>query len=273
MPLIGIAALLACGYFLRKAADGWAFAMTCVTIAFSLVTMFLILYPRVLISSLDPAWSLTIENAASSPTRCGCMTIVALIFVPLVLLYQGWSYWVFRKRVSEKAARADLLTLAAQTLKHLARASFPQPHGGRPPCGRACSPWRSGWVLLGGLLTVALRAAWSAGSSTPSFSKAPRSAQLTPSFIACLGLIGLRALLTWAGEYSAQHAALRVKQALRSQLLTHLFASRPGAVLPGRGRRRAHRRAGQYRRWKASKPWRPTSASTCPSSPWQPWCR
>jgi cytochrome d ubiquinol oxidase subunit II len=102
VPLVGIVALLAAGYFLRKQNNGWAFTMTCITIAFALVTMFLILYPRVLISNLDPAWSLTIENAASSAYTLRVMTIVALIFIPVVLIYQGWSYWVFRKRVSEK---------------------------------------------------------------------------------------------------------------------------------------------------------------------------
>ena len=102
VPLMGIVALLAAGYFLRKQNNGWAFTMTCITIAFSLVTMFLILYPRVLISNLAPAWSLTIENAASSAYALRVMTIVALIFIPVVLIYQGWSYWVFRKRVSEK---------------------------------------------------------------------------------------------------------------------------------------------------------------------------
>ena len=102
IPLVGILALLAAGYFLRKHYDGWAFALTSVTIAFSLVTMFMILYPRVLISSLDPAWSLTIENAASSAYTLRVMSIVALFFVPIVIGYQLWSYWVFRKRVSEK---------------------------------------------------------------------------------------------------------------------------------------------------------------------------
>lgn len=102
IPLVGIVALLAAGYFLRKQYDGWAFAMTCITIAFSLVTMFLILYPRVLVSSLGAAWSLTIETAASSAYTLRIMSIVALIFVPIVIIYQGWSYWVFRKRVSEK---------------------------------------------------------------------------------------------------------------------------------------------------------------------------
>lgn len=102
IPLAGIATLLAAGYFVRKGSHGWAFVMTCLTIAFSLSTMFLILYPRVLISSLDPLWSLTIESAASSPYTLRVMTIVALIFLPIILLYQGWSYWIFRKRVSEK---------------------------------------------------------------------------------------------------------------------------------------------------------------------------
>ncbi len=102
VPVMGIAAFLAVGYFLRKGRDGWAFAMTCVTIAFALITMFMILYPRVLISSLDPAWSLTIENAASSQYTLSVLSIIAIFLVPLVLLYQGWSYWVFRKRVTER---------------------------------------------------------------------------------------------------------------------------------------------------------------------------
>jgi len=102
IPLIGIAAILVVGYFLRKSLYGWAFVMTSVTIAFSLMTMFRILYPRVMVSSLNPAWSLTIYNASSTPYTLTIMTIVAAIFVPIVLLYQGWSYWVFRKRIEAK---------------------------------------------------------------------------------------------------------------------------------------------------------------------------
>jgi cytochrome d ubiquinol oxidase subunit II len=52
-----------------------------------------------MISTLDPRWSLTIYNASSSGYTLQVMSIVAAIFVPLVLLYQGWSYWVFRERV------------------------------------------------------------------------------------------------------------------------------------------------------------------------------
>jgi cytochrome d ubiquinol oxidase subunit II len=100
IPLTGMAATLLVGYFLRKQKDGWAFAMTGVSIAFALVTMFLILFPRVMISSLNPEWSLTIYNAASTPYTLKVMTIIALIFVPIVLIYQGWTYWVFRKRIT-----------------------------------------------------------------------------------------------------------------------------------------------------------------------------
>jgi cytochrome d ubiquinol oxidase subunit II len=58
------------------------------------------MYPRVMISSLNDAWSLTIFNASSSPYTLKVMTIVAVIFVPIVLAYQAWSYWVFRKRLT-----------------------------------------------------------------------------------------------------------------------------------------------------------------------------
>ncbi len=96
------AATMIVGCFLRRDRYGWAFAMTSVAIAFAVVTMFQIMYPRVMISSLNPDWSLTIYNASSSPYTLQVMTIVALIFVPIVLAYQGWSYWVFRKRVEGK---------------------------------------------------------------------------------------------------------------------------------------------------------------------------
>jgi cytochrome d ubiquinol oxidase subunit II len=102
IPLTGMVAILVAGYFIRKKMDGWAFLMTGVTIAFALITMFRIMFPRVMISSLNPEWSLTIYNASSSPYTLKVMTIVAVIFVPVVLLYQGWSYWVFRKRIENK---------------------------------------------------------------------------------------------------------------------------------------------------------------------------
>jgi cytochrome bd ubiquinol oxidase subunit II len=99
IPITGMIAILAAGYFIRKKMDGWSFILVAVTIAFTLLTLFMLLYPRVMVSSLNPAWSLTVYNASSSPYTLRIMTIVAFIFIPIVLFYQGWSYWVFRKRI------------------------------------------------------------------------------------------------------------------------------------------------------------------------------
>jgi cytochrome d ubiquinol oxidase subunit II len=93
-------AILAAGWFIRQRRSGWAFVMTSLTIVLTVVTVFRGLYPRVMVSSLNPEWSLTIFNASSTPYTLRIMTIVALIFVPIVLLYQGWTYYIFRKRVS-----------------------------------------------------------------------------------------------------------------------------------------------------------------------------
>jgi cytochrome bd ubiquinol oxidase subunit II len=103
VPLASVVALLLSGFFIRKHYDGWAFVTAAAAIAFSVVTAFLVMFPRVMISSLNPTFSLTIYNASSSPYTLKIMTIVALIFVPIVLMYQGWSYWVFRKRLTEKS--------------------------------------------------------------------------------------------------------------------------------------------------------------------------
>jgi cytochrome bd ubiquinol oxidase subunit II len=94
------AAFLACGWFLRQRRSGWAFAMTGLTIALTVVTTFRGLYPRVLVSSLNEAWSLTIANASSTPYTLRLMTIIALVMVPIVLAYQVYNYYVFRKRVT-----------------------------------------------------------------------------------------------------------------------------------------------------------------------------
>ena len=98
-PLGAGAALLSVGWFINNHRNGWAFIMTGLTIALSTLSIFLGLFPRVMISSLNAAWNLTIYNASSSPYTLTVMTIVALIFVPIVLAYQIWNYWVFRKRL------------------------------------------------------------------------------------------------------------------------------------------------------------------------------
>ena len=102
IPIVAGAAILLAGYFLRRKKEGWAFGMTAVTIIFSVATIFLVLFPRVMVSSLDEALSLTIYNAASSPYTLRVMTIIALTVVPIVLIYQGWTYWVFRQRLTDE---------------------------------------------------------------------------------------------------------------------------------------------------------------------------
>ncbi|HEX5825998.1 MAG TPA: cytochrome d ubiquinol oxidase subunit II, partial [Candidatus Limnocylindrales bacterium] len=80
--------------------EGWAFTLSAGTIALAVVSLFAALFPDVMPSTIDPAYSLTTTNAASTPYTLTIMTVVAVVFTPLVLLYQGWTYWVFRKRVS-----------------------------------------------------------------------------------------------------------------------------------------------------------------------------
>lgn len=87
---------------IRSSKAGWAFVANGLTILLFTVSLFWGLFPRVMVSSLNMQWSLTIYNASSSPYTLKIMTIIALTMVPIVLLYQGWTYWVFRKRVTEK---------------------------------------------------------------------------------------------------------------------------------------------------------------------------
>ncbi|MBN1536606.1 MAG: cytochrome d ubiquinol oxidase subunit II [Anaerolineales bacterium] len=101
IPLVGIVTLLISSSYLSRKEEGWAFVLVAATVALTLVNIFVGLYPRVMVSSLNDTWSLTIQNAASSPYTLWVMTIVALIFTPIVLIYQGWSYWVFRKRIGQ----------------------------------------------------------------------------------------------------------------------------------------------------------------------------
>ncbi len=100
VPFIAVVSILLVRYFLSRRADGWAFIMTSLAIVFATVTLFVGLFPRLMVSSLNPEWSLTIYNASSSPYTLKVMTIVALTLVPFILVYQGWTYWIFRQRLT-----------------------------------------------------------------------------------------------------------------------------------------------------------------------------
>ena len=83
-----------------KIREGWAFVFSALAIATFVSNLFLALYPRVMPSSFGSEFDLTITNASSTEYTLKVMTVVALIMTPLVLVYQGWTYWVFRKRIS-----------------------------------------------------------------------------------------------------------------------------------------------------------------------------
>jgi len=103
-PLGAVATIALVGVvFLPRKMNGWAFAMTALHLVLTQASFFMLLFPRVMISSTNPAYSLTIYNASSSPYTLQVMSIVALIFVPIVLAYQAYTYWVFRKRVKTDA--------------------------------------------------------------------------------------------------------------------------------------------------------------------------
>jgi cytochrome d ubiquinol oxidase subunit II len=85
----------------RVGRDGWPFILTGVTIALAVVTLFVTLFPDVM-PATDPANSLTVENASSSPYTLKVMTWVAVVMTPIVLVYQSWTFWVFRKRVGRE---------------------------------------------------------------------------------------------------------------------------------------------------------------------------
>jgi hypothetical protein len=82
--------------------DGYffAFTATAVTIASCILAIFVDLYPNVMVSSTSSAYNLTVHNTASSHYSLTALTVVVVIFLPLVLLYQAWTYYVFRRRVS-----------------------------------------------------------------------------------------------------------------------------------------------------------------------------
>jgi cytochrome d ubiquinol oxidase subunit II len=107
--VLAAGAFVAALWFNLKDREGFAFIGTAVTIAMAVATYFLILFPNVMPSSSNPAWSLTTENASSSHYTLTVMTIVAAIFTPLVLLYQGWTYWVFRKRLTTQHIPDDVV--------------------------------------------------------------------------------------------------------------------------------------------------------------------
>ncbi|MFC5214036.1 cytochrome d ubiquinol oxidase subunit II [Streptomyces coerulescens] len=97
--IVAVVALVAALAANQAGREGWSFAFSGVTIVAAVAMLFLTLFPNVMPSSLNEDWSLTVSNASSSPYTLKIMTWCAVIATPIVMLYQGWTYWVFRKRI------------------------------------------------------------------------------------------------------------------------------------------------------------------------------
>ena len=102
IPVLAGLSMITVRFLLPGPDTRWAFYSCGLTIVLSTISVFAAMFPRVMISTLNPAWSLTVQNAASNPYSLRVMTIVAVTVLPFVLAYQAWTYWVFRKRVSFK---------------------------------------------------------------------------------------------------------------------------------------------------------------------------
>jgi cytochrome d ubiquinol oxidase subunit II len=108
-PLEALAflAVIVAAWAVRERADGWAFMAACVGIGGTVGSLFNELFPRVMISSTNTAYNLTVNNTASPPYTLKVMTVTAAILFPVVLAYQAWTYKVFRRRLSVPKAEGD----------------------------------------------------------------------------------------------------------------------------------------------------------------------
>jgi cytochrome bd ubiquinol oxidase subunit II len=105
IELLAAIAVIAAGILAFDRHSGWAFTATTCTFAFCIIALFVDLYPHVMVSSTNPAYSLTVYNSASPPYSLKVMTVVALVLLPFVLAYQAWTYYVFRRRISDRDFR------------------------------------------------------------------------------------------------------------------------------------------------------------------------
>ena len=102
VEIIAVLAVLAAGWLVYADLEGWAFAATTLAMATAVLSIFSELYPRVMVSSTSAANDLTIHNTASGSYSLTVMSVVVAIFLPVVLAYTAWTYYVFRRRLSDK---------------------------------------------------------------------------------------------------------------------------------------------------------------------------
>ena len=108
LGLTVVSLLTAVALMWTRRREGWAFVSTVVVIGGVAVLVFGAMYPNLLPSTLNPDWSVTIYNGSSTPYTLKIMSWASLTLLPLVMLYQGWTYWVFRRRISADAIPASI---------------------------------------------------------------------------------------------------------------------------------------------------------------------
>jgi len=137
IELLAVLAAIAAVPLVYAHREGFAFAATALTIAACIITLFVDLYPNVMVSSTNPAYNLTVHNTASPPYSLKAMTIVVIVFLPLVLAYQAWTYYVFRRRISASEFRPS-----APPPAEVPEPGLPRPRGvqGTEPSGAKKRP-------------------------------------------------------------------------------------------------------------------------------------
>ena len=108
-------AVIAAAWLARSGADGWAFFAGALGIGATVGSIFNELFPRVMISSTNTAYNLTIANTASPPYTLKVMTVVAVVLVPVIVVYQAWSYHIFKQRLSVPRVGGDGAAAPAST--------------------------------------------------------------------------------------------------------------------------------------------------------------
>jgi cytochrome bd ubiquinol oxidase subunit II len=105
VEFLAMLAILAAWALVSAHHEGWAFTANTVAIAIVIITLFVDLYPHVMVSSTNRAYSLTVYNSASPPYSLKVTTVAALVVLPFVLAYQAWTYYVFRRRITDQSFR------------------------------------------------------------------------------------------------------------------------------------------------------------------------
>jgi cytochrome bd ubiquinol oxidase subunit II len=133
IELLAVLAVIAAVWLVRDHREGFAFAATTITMAACIISIFTGLYPNVMVSSTNAAYNLTVHNTASGAYSLKVMSVVVVIFLPFVLAYQTWTYYVFRRRISQADFEPQHLPGPPAGAPSPSAAT---PEAGRPPAGQ-----------------------------------------------------------------------------------------------------------------------------------------